>query len=61
MKFYRRPGPKLHGVVGIVKEWLSSVSRAPVQNYSFLLGVQIGFVVNLFWNDQLPGAGMLDK
>ncbi|KAL0636087.1 hypothetical protein Q9L58_004993 [Maublancomyces gigas] len=52
---------ELNGVVGEVKEWLSSMSRAPAQNYSFLLGAQLSFVVNLFWNDQLLEAGMLGK
>lgn len=52
---------ELHGVLGAVKEWLSSMSRAPTRNYSFLLGAQLSFVVNLFWNDQLLGAGILGK
>lgn len=51
---------ELHGVVGTIKEWLSSMSRAPTRNYSFLLGAQLSFVVNLFWNDQLL-AGVLGK
>lgn len=51
---------ELRGVVGTAKEWLSSMSRAPVRNYSFLLRAQLGFVVNLFWNDQLL-AGVLGK
>lgn len=52
---------ELHGGLGTVKEWLSSMSRAPVRNYSFLLGAQLSFVVNLFWNDQLLDAGILGR
>lgn len=52
---------ELEGVVKEVKEWLSSMSRAPARNYSFLLGAQLSFVVNLFWNDQLLGSGILGK
>lgn len=52
---------RLDDTVEGVKAWLCNMSRAPSLNYSFLLGAQLSFVVNLFWNDQLLRAGMLNK
>ncbi|KAH0613874.1 uncharacterized protein H6S33_005760 [Morchella sextelata] len=41
--------------------WLQNVSKAPDQNYSFLLGAQLSFVVDLFWNEGLLEGGLLSE
>lgn len=41
--------------------WLQNVSEAPDKNYSFLLGAQLSFVVDLFWNEGLLEGGSLDE